>query len=97
MLRSFNVRKFGMWDIGTLHVTSLHLVLVLIPKSIPTELSVLGNTSGKTFTTKLRKCRLAESFLLTRFGMILCLASIIKSLGKFDQMSHFCINSKCPL
>ena len=24
---------------------------VLIPKSIPTELSVLGNTSGKTSTT----------------------------------------------
>ena len=27
--------------------TSLQLALVLSPKSIPTELSVLGNTSGK--------------------------------------------------
>ena len=34
--------------------TSLQLALVLSPKSIPTELSVLGNTSGKTSTTKLR-------------------------------------------
>ena len=43
--------------------TSLQLALVLIPKSIPTELSVLGNTSGKTSTTKLRKYRLAESLI----------------------------------
>ena len=28
---------------------------VLIPKSITIELSVLGNTSGRTSTTKLRK------------------------------------------
>jgi hypothetical protein len=34
---------------------SLQLALVLIPESIPTELSVLGNTSGKISTTKLRK------------------------------------------
>ena len=32
-------------------------------KSIPTELSVLGNTSGKTSTTKLRKYWLAESLI----------------------------------
>ena len=63
MLRSFNVRKFGMWDIGTLHVTSLQLALVLIPKSISTELSVLVNTYGQTFTTKLRKYPLAESLI----------------------------------
>ena len=36
---------------------------VLIPKSIPTELSVLGNTSGQTSTTKLRKYPLAESLI----------------------------------
>ena len=36
---------------------------VLIPKSIPTELSVLGNTQSKTSTTKLRKYRLAESLI----------------------------------
>ena len=35
----------------------------LIPKSIPTKLSVLGNTSRKTSTTKLRKYRLAESLI----------------------------------
>ena len=48
-----------MWDIGTLHVTSLQLALVLIPKSIPTKLSVLRKTS----TTKLRKYPLAESLI----------------------------------
>ena len=42
---------------------SLQLALVLIPKSIHTELSVLGNTSGKTSTTKLRKYLLAESLI----------------------------------
>ena len=52
-----------MWDIGTLHVTSLQLALVLIPKSIPTELSVLGSTSGLTSTTKLRRYPLAELLL----------------------------------
>ena len=36
---------------------------VLIPKSMPTELSVLGNTSGETSSTKLRKYRLAESLM----------------------------------
>ena len=41
----------------------LQLALVLIPKSMPTELSVLGNTSSKTSTTKLRKYRLAESLI----------------------------------
>ena len=30
---------------------------------MPTELSVLGNTSGKTSTTKLRKYLLAESLI----------------------------------
>ena len=44
--------------------TTLQLALVLIPKSILTELSVLGNTSGKTSTTKLRKYRLAESLII---------------------------------
>ena len=44
-------------------VTSLQLALVLIPKSMATELPVLGNTSGKTSTTKLRKYRLAESLI----------------------------------
>ena len=43
--------------------TSLQLALVLIPKSIPTELLVLGNNSGKTFTTKLRKYPLAKSLI----------------------------------
>ena len=43
--------------------TFLQLALVFIPKSIPTELSVLGKTSGKTFTTKLRKYPLAESLI----------------------------------
>ena len=51
------------YPVGTLHATSLQLALVLIPKSMPTELSVLGNTSGKTSTTKLRKYRLAESLI----------------------------------
>ena len=51
------------YRVGTLHATSLQLALVLIPKSMPTELSVLGNTSGKTSTTKLRKYRLAESLI----------------------------------
>ncbi|MCL2936399.1 MAG: hypothetical protein O4805_03155 [Trichodesmium sp. St16_bin2-tuft] len=46
-----------------MHATSLELALVLIRKSIPTELSVLTNTSGKTYTTKLRKYRLAESLI----------------------------------
>ncbi|MCL2924112.1 MAG: hypothetical protein MGF17_05635 [Trichodesmium sp. MAG_R04] len=49
--------------VGTLHATSLQLALVLIPKSIPTELSVLGNASGFTSTAKLRKYRLAESLI----------------------------------
>ena len=49
--------------VRTLHATSLELALVLIRKSIPTELSVLTNTSGKTYTTKLRKYRLAESLI----------------------------------
>ena len=70
MLRSFNVRKLGMWDIGTLHVTSLQLAFVLIPKSIPTELSVLGSTSGLTSTTKLRRYPLAES-LITVLGRVM--------------------------
>ena len=47
------------YRVGTLHATSLQLALVLIPKSIPTELSVLGKTS----TTKIRKYRLAESLI----------------------------------
>ena len=51
------------YRVGALHATSLQLALVLIPKSMPTELSVLGNTSGKTSTTKLRKYRLAESLI----------------------------------
>ena len=42
---------------------SLQLALVLIPKSISTELSVLVNTYGQTFTTKLRKYPLAESLI----------------------------------
>ena len=42
---------------------SLQLALVLIPKSIPTELSVLGSTSGLTSTTKLRRYPLAESLI----------------------------------
>ena len=41
----------------------LKVAKVLIPKSIPTELLVLGNTSGKTSTTKLRKYLLAESLI----------------------------------
>ena len=41
----------------------LRVAKVLIPKSIPTELSVLGNTLGKTSTTKLRKYWLAESLI----------------------------------
>ena len=52
------------YPVGTLHATSLQLALVLIPKSILTELSVLGNASGKTSTTKLRKYRLAESLII---------------------------------
>ena len=51
------------YRVGALHATSLQLALVLIPKSMPTELSVLGNTSSKTSTTKLRKYRLAESLI----------------------------------
>ena len=43
--------------------TSLQLALVLSPKSIPTELSVLGNNIGKTSTTKFRKYPLAESLM----------------------------------
>ncbi|MDE5123751.1 MAG: hypothetical protein O4965_28420 [Trichodesmium sp. St19_bin1] len=39
------------------------VVKVLIPKSIPTELSVLDNTYDKTSTTQLRKYPLAESLI----------------------------------
>ncbi|MCL2933352.1 MAG: hypothetical protein MGG11_14200 [Trichodesmium sp. MAG_R03] len=50
--------------------TSLQLAKVLIPKSIPTELSVLGNTAGKTSTTKLRKYLLAEYMIIvTELGI----------------------------
>uniref|UniRef100_UPI00343B81F5 hypothetical protein n=1 Tax=Okeania sp. SIO2F4 TaxID=2607790 RepID=UPI00343B81F5 len=42
---------------------SLNVAKVLIPKSIPTELSVLGNTSGKASTKKLRKYLLAASLI----------------------------------
>ena len=52
------------YHVGTFHGTSLELALVLIPQSIPTELSVLGNTLGFTSTAKLRKYPLAE-FLIT--------------------------------
>ena len=53
-----------MWDIGTLHVTSLQLALVLIPKSIPTELSAFGKVSSYIYTTKLKKYLLAESLII---------------------------------
>ena len=36
------------------------VVKVLIPKSIPTESAFLGNTSGKTSSTKLRKYPLTD-------------------------------------
>ena len=52
------------WVSCRIRVTSLQLPLVLIPKSIPTELSVLGNTLDFTSTAKLRKYPLAE-FLIT--------------------------------
>ena len=51
------------YHFGSLFATSLQLALVLIPKSIPTELSVLGSTSGLTSTTKLRRYPLAESLI----------------------------------
>ncbi|MDE5121197.1 MAG: hypothetical protein O4965_14335 [Trichodesmium sp. St19_bin1] len=46
-----------------MYATSLQLAKVSIPKSIPTELSVLGNTLGFTSTAKLRKYPLAESLI----------------------------------
>nr|WP_293097305.1 hypothetical protein [Okeania sp. SIO2F4] len=56
----------------------LKVAKVLIPKSIPTELSVLGKTYGCISTTKLRKYLLAESLMtVTELG----------SLGSFlDQI-----------
>ena len=51
------------YRVRRLHKGVPKVAKVLIPKSIPTELSVLGNTSSKTSTTKLRKYRLAESLI----------------------------------
>ncbi|GGA55948.1 hypothetical protein CYANOKiyG1_76680 [Okeania sp. KiyG1] len=63
---NFLIRFFSGFG-ASIFVPSLNVAKVLIPKSIPTELSVLGKISGCISTTKLKKylCRGERPFAPT--------------------------------